>query len=77
MNLRQHAQTSHCLDCLDMYDFIYLEGEVIRGSYCGVRSGLEVISRSNNVTLRLSIGELSADMPHEIGFVAEYIVIGK
>ena len=67
----------HCRDQLDIMDFIYGEGSVLRGSYCGIRSGLEVITRSNNVTLRLTLGDLSADMPTELGFVAEYETVGK
>ncbi|XP_072025436.1 uncharacterized protein [Amphiura filiformis] len=72
---QQNMYASRCLDHLDIYDFLNEDGEVLRGSYCGTRSGLEVITRSNNVTIRLMIGELSADMPDELGFVAEYETI--
>ena len=71
------AHPSGCLDHLDIYDFLGNDGEVLRGSYCGKRSNLEVITRSNNVTIRFQIGELSADMPDELGFVAEYETIGE
>ena len=77
IRLRKEVRSLQCHDHIDIIDFIYGEGSVLRGSYCGSISGLEVISQSNNVTLRLTIGELSADMPKMLGFVAEYESVGK
>ena len=75
--MRMEENTIHCHDQLDILDYIRADGLTPRGSYCGTRSGLEVISRSNIVTIQYTIGDLTADMPKELGFVAEYKTVGE
>ena len=75
--MRKEENTIHCHDQLDIMDYTQADGLTLRGSYCGTRSGLEVISRSNIVTIQYTIGDLTADMPNELGFVAEYETLSK
>ncbi|XP_038053125.1 uncharacterized protein LOC119725675 [Patiria miniata] len=76
MNLRRGVGADECLDSLTIVDVIStLARQLVRGRYCGTRENLEVITRSNDVTVTQEMGELTAGMALELGFVAFYEMI--
>ena len=77
MNLRRTSDVGKCHDALELSDYIADRDAVThRGTYCGDRSGLVVVSRSNKVRWSLNIGKLTADMDFEIGLVTLFETIG-
>ncbi|XP_072178152.1 uncharacterized protein [Diadema setosum] len=73
MTLRRSSHSAAiCIDTLNITDRIPNKGQLLRGSYCGHFRDLKVKSRSNDVTLRLEMGALEADMPKKLGFIATY-----
>ncbi|XP_033635439.1 uncharacterized protein LOC117296560 [Asterias rubens] len=72
MVLRRQPRTSRCIDVLNVTDHLTPYNSMSRGSFCGELQSLVIISRSNNVTLRLDIGAIGQDMPKKLGFMASY-----
>ncbi|PIK48327.1 hypothetical protein BSL78_14811 [Apostichopus japonicus] len=72
LSLRKSKSSAYCQDVLNITDHFPNEGPRLRGSYCGNHRQMVVTSRSSNVTLRLHIGPLEADMPKKLGFIATY-----
>ena len=72
MVLRRQPRTSRCIDVLNVTDHLTPYNSMSRGSFCGELQSLVIISRSNNVTLKLDIGAIGQDMPKKLGFMASY-----
>ena len=70
-----NSQISRCVDQLEVIDDIPNFGHFIRGQYCGMLSDVEVVTKSSNVDVVFTIGQLSADMPRQLGFTASFKLI--
>ncbi|XP_022098818.1 uncharacterized protein LOC110983669 isoform X2 [Acanthaster planci] len=67
-----NSQISRCVDSLEITDDIPSYGLFPRGRYCGTLKDVEIVTRSSDVRVMYTIGQLSANMPRELGFVASY-----
>ncbi|XP_072021908.1 LOW QUALITY PROTEIN: uncharacterized protein [Amphiura filiformis] len=72
INLRRRHDSSACVDTFNITDHFGALGSQLRGSFCGNQTDLVITCRSNNVTVRLDIGEYTSDMPPKLGFIATY-----
>ena len=77
INLRHKHDSSSCMDTFNITDHFSPHDSQLRGSFCGTQTDLVITCRSNDVTVRLDIGELTSDMPKKLGFIASYNASSK
>lgn len=78
MVLRQESSAVGCFDELIVSEVRNNSMlEEVRGVYSGNKANLEVICRSDHITIELRIGCISADMPSLLELAATYNPIGK
>ncbi len=77
VNLRRKHESSVCLDTFNITDHFGSHNSLLRASICGEQTDLTITCRSANVTVRLDIGDITADMPKKLGFIATYNTSSK